>query len=109
MSYALEPWATAELRDGRAERACQLYALAERGYQAGYRLWRTDAEEHRHVGRRAAGSSGRPVRKMCSPSRQIEDFNKAVGELIEEAEPVARRLLLTVEGQAPAPTPQLTK
>jgi hypothetical protein len=38
MSYALELWATAELHDGRAQRAGQLYALADRGYrQASYR------------------------------------------------------------------------
>jgi predicted ATPase len=35
VSYTLELWATAELRDGRSERAGQLYALAERGYRPG--------------------------------------------------------------------------
>jgi hypothetical protein len=50
MGYALELWATAELRDGRVERAGQLYALAERG--AGLvsdRVWPIGAEEHHQL------------------------------------------------------------
>jgi ATP/maltotriose-dependent transcriptional regulator MalT len=50
MGYALELWATAELRDGRVERAGQLYALAERGTRlVSDWVWPTDAEEHRQL------------------------------------------------------------
>jgi hypothetical protein len=48
MGYALELWATAELRDGGVERAGQLYALAERGTRlVSDRVWPIGAEEHR--------------------------------------------------------------
>jgi hypothetical protein len=50
MGYALELWATAELRDGRVERAGQLYALAERGTRlVSDRVWPIGAEEHHQL------------------------------------------------------------
>jgi predicted ATPase len=108
MSYALELWATAELRDDRVERAGQLYALADRGYrQAGYRLWRTDAEEHRQLDAELRAALGDRYEQVLAQS-QTEDLNKAVGELIE-AEPAARRLLDDGEEQVPACSPQVTK
>ncbi len=108
MSYALELWATAELRDDQVERAGQLYALAERGYrQAGYRLWRTDAEEHRQFDVELRAALGDRYEQVLAQS-QTEDLNKAVGALIE-GEPAARQLLHNGGGEAPASSPQATK
>ncbi len=108
MSYALELWATAELRDDRVELAGQLYALADRGYrQAGYRLWRTDAEEHRQLDAELRAALGDRYEQVLAQS-QTGDLNNAVGELIE-AEPAARRLLDEDGGLAPASSAQVTK
>jgi predicted ATPase len=74
MSYALELWATAELRDDRVERAGQLYALADRGYrQAGYRLWRTDAEEHRQLDTELRAALGDGMNR-CSPRHEPQTW-----------------------------------
>jgi hypothetical protein len=91
MGYALELWATAELRDGRAERAGQLYALAERGYrQAGYQLWRTDAEEHRQFDTELRAALGDRYEEVLAQSQTI-DLDRAIDELVE-SDPAAQAL-----------------
>ena len=91
MSYALELWATAELRDDRVERAGQLYALADRGYrQAGYRLWRTDAEEHRQLDTELRAALGDRYEQVLAQARTT-DLDRAIGELVE-SESAAQRL-----------------
>jgi hypothetical protein len=91
MSYAMELWATAELRDGLVERAGQLYALADRGYrQVAYRLWRTDAENRRQLEtdlRAALGGDG--YEQALARARTV-DFDRAVDALIE-SDPAAQR------------------
>ena len=91
MSYALELWATAELQDDRVERAGQLYALADRGYrQAGYRLWRTDAEEHRQLDTELRAALGDRYEQVLAQARTT-DLDRAIGELVE-SESAAQRL-----------------
>jgi hypothetical protein len=91
MSYALELWATAELRDGRAERAGQLYALADRGYgQAGYRMWRTHAVEHRQFDTELRAALGDRYEQVLAQARTT-DLDRAIGELVQ-SEPAAQRL-----------------
>jgi predicted ATPase len=91
MSYALELWATAELHDGRAQRAGQLYALADRGYrQASYRLWRTDAEEHRQFDTELQAALGDRYQQVLVEARTL-DWDRAIDELIE-SDPAAQRL-----------------
>ena len=90
MSYALELWATAELRDGQVERAGQLYAVADRGYrQAGYRLWRTDEEEHRQLDTELRTALGDRYEQVLAQARTI-DLDRAVDELVK-FDPVAQR------------------
>jgi hypothetical protein len=49
-AYALELWAAAELRDGRAERAGRLYALAVKAWgMASAQPWRTERRLHREI------------------------------------------------------------
>jgi ATP/maltotriose-dependent transcriptional regulator MalT len=91
MSYALELWATAELRDGRAERAGQLYALADHGYrQVGYRLWRTDAEEHRQFDADLRAALGDRYEHVLAEASTI-DLDRAIEELIE-SDPTAQQI-----------------
>jgi predicted ATPase len=91
MSYALELWATAELRDDRVERAGQLYALADCGYrQAGYQLWRTDAEEHRQLHTELRAALGDRYEQVLAQARTT-DLDRAIGELVE-SESAAQRL-----------------
>ncbi len=90
VSYALELWATAELRDGRVEPAGQLYALAERGYrQAGYRLWRTDAEEHRQLDTDLRAALGDRYDQVVAQANTI-DLDRTIEELIESDPSPAR-------------------
>jgi predicted ATPase len=90
VSYALELWATAELRDGRVERAGQLYALAERGYrQAGYRLWRTDAEEHRQLDTDLRAALGDRYEQVVAQANTV-DLDRTIEELIESDPSPAR-------------------
>jgi hypothetical protein len=90
MSYALELLAAADLRDGRVERAGQLYTLADRGYrQAGYRLWRTEAEAHRRLDTELRAALGDRYEQLLAQARNT-DFDRAVGELIE-SDPAAQR------------------
>jgi len=91
MSYALELWATAELREDRAERAGRLYALAERGYrQSGYRLWRTDAEEHHRFETDLRAALGDRFEQVLAEASTV-DLDGAIGELIE-SDPTAQRI-----------------
>ena len=78
MSYALELWATAELRDGREERVGQLYVLAEPGYrQVGYRMWRTSAAEHRQLDTELRAAPGDRYQQMLAEARTL-DWDRAL-------------------------------
>ena len=91
MGYALELWATVELRDGRVERAGQLYALAERGTRlVSDRVWPTDAEEHRQLDGELRAALGDRYEQALAKARTI-DLDRAVAELVE-SDPVAQRL-----------------
>ncbi len=91
MGYALELWATAELRDGRIELAGQLYALAERGTRlVSDQVWPTDAKEHRQLDRELRAALGDRYEQMLAQARTI-DLDRAVAELVE-SDPVAQRL-----------------
>jgi hypothetical protein len=82
-SYALELWATAELRDGRMERAGRLFALAERGYrQVGSGPWPTDAELHRQVMTKLQAALGDRYERMLAAARDL-DYDEAIGELTQ--------------------------
>jgi predicted ATPase len=97
MGYALELWATAELRDGRVERAGQLYALAERGTRlVSDRVWPTDAEEHRQLDGEVRAALGDRYEQALAQARTI-DLDRAVAELIE-SDPVAKRLSESRDG-----------
>ncbi len=86
-SYALELWATAELREGRIERAGQLFALAERGYrQAGSGPWPTDAELHRQVVTRLHDALGDRYEQMLAAARDL-DYDEAITELTRPQPP----------------------
>lgn len=97
MGYALELWATAELRDGRVERAGQLYALAERGTRlVSDWVWPTDAEEHRQLDGELRAALGDRYEQAITQARTI-DLDRAVAELIE-SDPVAQRLAESRDG-----------
>jgi len=97
MGYALELWATVELRDGRVERAGQLYALAERGTRlVSDRVWPTDAEEHRQLDGELRAALGDRYEQALAQARTI-DLDRAVAELIE-SDPVAKRLSESRDG-----------
>jgi hypothetical protein len=82
MSYAVELWATAELRDGRAERAGQLYALANRGYrEVGYRLWRTDAEEHDQFDAELRAALGERYEQVLAQAKCLRIRSPKGGEI----------------------------
>jgi predicted ATPase len=89
MGYALELWATAELRDGRIERAGQLYALADSSWPVGYRVWPTDAEEHRKLDTELRAALGERYKLMFAQAHTV-DLDRAVDELLE-SDPAATR------------------
>jgi predicted ATPase len=98
--YALELWATAELREGHIERAGQIYALAEAGYrQVGSRLWRTDAERHGEFETDLQAALGDRYEKVLAEAETV-DLTQAVGELIQ-SEPMARQLAADSIGPTP--------
>jgi predicted ATPase len=83
--YALALWAMAELREGRAERAARLFALAERGYrQAGSRPWSPDAEIHRRLEADLRVALGDRYDDLVAEAREV-DFDAAITELATEA------------------------
>jgi hypothetical protein len=86
-SYALEPWASAELHDGRIERAGRLDALAERGYrQLGYGLWRTDAALHGQLHTALQAALGDRYEQMVTEARDV-DFEETIAELARSQPP----------------------
>jgi predicted ATPase len=86
-SYALELWATAELRDGRIERAGRLLALAERGYrQAGSGPWRMEAEVHRQLDTELRAGLGARYEQLLAEARDA-DFDEAIAQLTRSQPP----------------------
>jgi hypothetical protein len=80
-SYALELWATAELRHGRIERAGRLLALAERGYQqTSSRPWRTDTGPHRQLHAALHAGLGDRYQQLLAEARDV-DLDEAITEL----------------------------
>jgi len=83
--YALGLWATAELREGHAERAARLFALAERGYRrARSHPWGPDAEIHRRLETDLRAALGDRYEGLGAEARQV-DFDAAITELAAEA------------------------
>ena len=83
VSYALELWATAELRDGQIDRAGRLFALATRGYrQVGSRLWSTDAEPHRQLATELQAALGDRYDQLLADARNL-DFDEAIAHLLQ--------------------------
>jgi ATP/maltotriose-dependent transcriptional regulator MalT len=92
MGYALELWATAELRDGQIERAGQLYALGERGTRlvSDQEVWPTDAEDHwQLVAELRAALGGDRYEELLAQARTV-DWESAVDELVK-SDPAAQR------------------
>jgi predicted ATPase len=88
-SYALELWAAAELRAGRAERAGRLFALAERGYrQAGARPWGRDTLHERLTAELQAAIGAR-YEQSLTEAREL-DFDQAIAQLVR-SRPSSRR------------------
>jgi predicted ATPase len=82
-SYALELWATAELRAGRIERAGRLFVLAERGYrQVGSGLWPTDAELHRQLDAELQAALGHQHDQVLAEARDV-DLDEAIAQLTQ--------------------------
>jgi hypothetical protein len=80
-SYALELWATAELRHGRIEHAGRLLALAERGYQqTSSRPWRTDTGPHRQLHAALHAGLGDRYQQLLAEARDV-DLDEAITEL----------------------------
>jgi predicted ATPase len=91
MGYALELWATAEFRDGQTERAGQLYALADRANrQVNYRLWPTDAKDHRRLDTDLRAALGDRYEQVLAQARTV-DLDRAIAELVE-SDPAAQQL-----------------
>jgi predicted ATPase len=81
--YALELWATAELLDGRVERAARLFALSARGYrQVDSALWRTDAELHRQLVTELQAALGERYGELVAEVRGV-DFDEAIAQLTQ--------------------------
>jgi hypothetical protein len=80
--YTLELWATAELQEGRAERALRLSSLAERGYQGAHP--RRDATEtHRRLEEELRAALGARYEPLRAEARKL-DFDAALDELTSE-------------------------
>lgn len=78
---ALGTWAMADLRDGRAEHAGWVFALAERGYrQAGAGDWRPDAEFHGRLSAELQAALGDQYQRLISEVGDI-DLDEAITEL----------------------------
>jgi hypothetical protein len=86
-SYALELWATAELRAGRVERAGRLFALGEHGYRmASSHPWRTDAEWHHQLRVELQTALGDRYEQFLAEAHEV-DFDEAIAELIRSQAP----------------------
>ena len=86
-SYALELWATAELRNHRIERAGRLFALGERGFRtASSHPWRTDAEGHGQLHAELQTALGDRYEHLLTELRDV-DFDEAIAELIASQPP----------------------
>jgi hypothetical protein len=86
-SYALELWATAELRNRRIERAGRLFALGERGFRAASsHPWRTDAEWHDQLHAELQTALGDRYEQLLTELREV-DFDEAIAELIGSQPP----------------------
>jgi hypothetical protein len=86
-SYALQLWATAELRNRRIERAARLFALGERGYRtASSHPWRTDAEWHDQLHAELQAALGDRYEQLLAELRDV-DFDEAIAELIRSQPP----------------------
>jgi hypothetical protein len=83
-SYALELWATAELREGQVERAGWRYALAEHGYrQVGARIWAGWTRRgHRELETELRTTLGNRYEQLLAEA-QTGDLDQMVDELIE--------------------------
>jgi predicted ATPase len=82
-SYALELWATAELRAGRVDRAGRLFALGTRGYrQESGRPWRTDAELHDQLSAELQAALGKRFEQVMGEARTL-DFDAAIADLVQ--------------------------
>jgi hypothetical protein len=80
-AYALELWATAELREGRADRPARLFGLADRGYrQTRSQPWRPDAEIHRRLETDLRSALGDRYDKLMAEGRQLE-LDVAISDL----------------------------
>jgi hypothetical protein len=87
-SYALELWATAELRESRIERAGWLFALAERGYrQVGSGPWRTETELHRQLNTELQDALGKRYGQLLAEARDV-DFDEAIAQLTRSQQSV---------------------
>lgn len=86
-SYALELWATTELRNRRFERAGRLFALGERGFRtASSHPWRTDAEWHGQLHAELRTALGDRHEQLLAELREV-DFDEAIAELIRSQPP----------------------
>jgi hypothetical protein len=87
-SYALELWATAELRIENAEQAGTLLTLAERGYHlAGAGPWSTDAEPHAKLQADLQSALGERYRQLIAGVRNA-DLDEAIAELLRSEQPI---------------------
>jgi hypothetical protein len=92
MGYALELWATAELRDGQTERAGKLYALSDRANrQVNYRLWPTDAKDHHLLDTDLRAAMGGDRYEQVLAKAHTVDLDRAIAEFIE-SDPTAQQL-----------------
>ena len=83
--YALEHWATAELRQGHTERAARLFALTVRGYrQTRSQPWGPDAGIYRRLETDLRAALGNRYDELVAEARQV-DFDDAITDLATEA------------------------
>lgn len=82
MSYALELWATAELREGNVERAAERFALGERGFrQTGSEPWHTEGESRDELAEELSAALGERYERILADARE-GDFDDAVERLL---------------------------
>ena len=76
VNYALELWATAELREGRVERAGRLFALAQRTYRGAG----PEEELHDRFSTELQAALGDRYEQMLVEARDV-DFDEAIAQL----------------------------